>query len=254
MDIENSYETDRALNEYLLFHYGEPAEILPYTFGPHDALNFHARCVELLLEQSRGKSCSQALDIGCAVGRATFELARHCDRVLGIDYSVRFIEKANELKCYGETDYDYVCEGRLTEKANARVPDGVDRRRVQFIHGDACDLPTALGGFELVHAANLIDRLPEPIAYLKFLPHLVKTGGVAMITSPYTWTEEYTPEKKWLGGFLRDNKPVKSIETLRKHLESDFTMLECVDIPFIIREHARKFQWGVSQATIWRRH
>jgi hypothetical protein len=25
------------------------------------------------------------------------------------------------------------------------------------------------------------------------------------------------------------------------------------DLPFLIREHARKFQWSVAEATIWRR-
>jgi hypothetical protein len=23
------------------------------------------------------------------------------------------------------------------------------------------------------------------------------------------------------------------------------------DVPFLIREHARKFQWGISHATVW---
>ena len=253
MDIENIYESDRVLNEYLLFHYGEPSEILPYTFGPHDALNFHVRCIQSLLEHSNSKNCRQALDLGCAVGRAAFEFARCVDRVLGIDYSVRFIEKANELKCCGEVEYEIVSEGHLTDKIVARVPEGIDRNRVQFIHGNACDLPTALGGFELVLVANLVDRLPDPFACLHFLPHLVKTGGFLMITSPYTWSKNYTPETNWLGGYMEDNKPVKSIHTLGKSLNSGFTMVECFDIPFVIREHARKFQWGVSQATIWKR-
>jgi hypothetical protein len=25
------------------------------------------------------------------------------------------------------------------------------------------------------------------------------------------------------------------------------------DLPFLIREHARKFQWSVAQATLWER-
>ena len=252
-ESKNFYEDNRILNEYLLFHYGTPDEILTYPFGPHDALNFHVRCVDLLIKHSQRQTHNQALDLGCAVGRASFELARHSSRVLGIDYSVQFIEKANELKCAGATEFESVSEGGLVDNLVAKVPNGVDASRVDFIQGDACDLPMALGGFDLVLLANLIDRLPKPSACLKYLFRLVKQGGVAMVTSPYTWMEKYTPKEEWLGGFTEGNKPVKSMESLRKFLEKDFEMLECLDLPFIIREHARKFQWTVAQASIWRR-
>lgn len=36
-----------------------------------------------------------ALDIGCAVGGASFELARSFPHVLGIDYSQHFVNAAN---------------------------------------------------------------------------------------------------------------------------------------------------------------
>ena len=49
----NFYETDRALAEYLLFHYGAQKDILPYDFGPADALNFPVRCVTECLDVSR---------------------------------------------------------------------------------------------------------------------------------------------------------------------------------------------------------
>jgi hypothetical protein len=33
-----------------------------------------------------------------------------------------------------------------------------------------------------------------------------------------------------------------------------FTLVEEKEVPFVIREHRRKFQWGVSHATVWRRN
>ena len=39
----------------------------------------------------------KALDIGCAVGRTSFELTRSFDYVLGLDYSARFIQVASML-------------------------------------------------------------------------------------------------------------------------------------------------------------
>ena len=36
-------------------------------------------------------AAGKALDLGCATGRASFELARHFEQVTGIDFSARFI-------------------------------------------------------------------------------------------------------------------------------------------------------------------
>jgi len=40
----------------------------------------------------------RAVDIGCAVGRTTYELTRCFDYVLGLDYSARFIQVASMLQ------------------------------------------------------------------------------------------------------------------------------------------------------------
>ena len=39
------------------------------------------------------------------------------------------------------------------------------------------NLPSSLDSYDLVHAANLICRLPEPKKFLNRLPDLVKKGG-----------------------------------------------------------------------------
>ena len=41
----NPYETEKLLEEYLLLHYGAPETVLPWAFGPREALDFPARCV-----------------------------------------------------------------------------------------------------------------------------------------------------------------------------------------------------------------
>ena len=67
-----------------------------------------------------------------------------------------------------------------------------DRGRTSFIQGDACNLPTGLGKFGCVLAGNLICRLARPYDFLNRLPDLVAAGGVLVITSPYTWLEQFT--------------------------------------------------------------
>ena len=63
--------------------------------------------------------------------------------------------------------------------------------------------------------------------------------------------EEYTPRRFWLGGYRRGGEAIRSLDSLKKALEVSFTLEEVVDMPFLIREHARKFQWSVSQASRW---
>src|SRR5262245_21376668 len=144
----NFYETDRALAEYLLFHYGAQKEILPYDFGPADALNFPVRCVTECLDVSRLPPRARALDLGCAVGRSTFELARHCAQVIGIDFSHRFTDVASHLQGQGSFTYAFVEEGLQTTPAVAVVPTDIDRQSVSFEQGDANELRADLGQFD----------------------------------------------------------------------------------------------------------
>lgn len=249
----NFYETDRAVAEYLLFHYGSAEELLPYDFGPSAALHFPVRCVTECLDVRRLPAAARGLDVGCAVGRSGFELARHGMQVIGIDHSERFIAAARQLQQYGSLDFDYVVEGDLVISTTARVPADVDRRRIAFERGDALDLRSDLGSFDVVLMANLIDRLRQPQRCLEQLPALVKRGGQLIIISPNTWLAEYTPKENWLGGFERDGKPVRTFDTLQEALAPHFDLSFHKDLPFLIREHARKFQWSVAEATVWLR-
>lgn len=55
----------------------------------------------------------KAIDIGCAVGRTTYELTRTFDYVLGLDYSARFIQVASMLQTQDAIPYKYTLEGEI---------------------------------------------------------------------------------------------------------------------------------------------
>jgi hypothetical protein len=75
--------------------------------------------------------------------------------------------------------------------------------------------------------------------------------GKAILTTPCTWLEDYTARSQWLGGFEQNGHPVRTLETLHAMLDPHFTLVRTLDLPFLIREHARKFQWSVALATVW---
>ncbi len=249
----NYYETDRAVSEYLLFHYGMTGQMLPPVLVESGALNFPVRCVTECLDTRRLSTKARALDLGCAVGRASFELARRCAEVVGVDHSKRFVETANHLRKNGTFLFGYVEEGELTQPCTAVVPAEIERERVTFERGDATNLRRTLGKFDVVLMSNLIDRLRQPRKCLAQLPRLLKSGGQLIITSPYTWLSEYTPRKNWLGGFVRAGRRVKTFDTLKEILAPNFQFARRRDLPFLIREHSRKYQLGVAEASVWLR-
>lgn len=380
------YEQRRAVDEYIQFHFGKPDDVLPYKDGPHRALSFTARCADLCAKHT--KSCrivrgsnqeGMALDVGCAVGGASFELARHFREVVGIDYSRAFVQTAKLMKERGKLPYTSVKEADITERYEGAVADRIDRNRVTFRQCDACKLPTSLlggggswastgagsasgsglisgsgagsgagsglssgtaqnvaayGRHDAVLAANLLCRLPEPAAFLRACAKLVKPGGVLVLVSPYSWLEAWTPRDKWLGGYYDElcaadaaggagpgagagtgggggefqrhsagggggggsddaarlgkagssspsavggassgggrgagacasagagsprSRAVRSFDAIHAALtsaEGGFDLVEQTDQPFLIKEHDRKYQWGCSHATVWRR-
>ncbi|MDA7525651.1 putative 4-mercaptohistidine N1-methyltransferase [Verrucomicrobiales bacterium] len=251
--MNNPYETPGLISQYLLFHYGKPDEILPYDEAPHSALDFAVRAVKEMVDFDLLPARSRALDLGCAVGRSSFTLSEKCHEVIGIDFSHAFVEAAQALAAEGQLPYDRIDEGAMTTRLVAHLPEGAHPQRVQFIQGDAMNVPTEVGQFDMALLANLICRLPEPTRCLERLPDLIRSGGQLVITSPYTWLDEFTPRDRWLGGYVDGDRPVVTIEVLEESLRPYFKLERRQNLPMLIRETARKFQWTMAEGSLWKR-
>lgn len=106
----------------------------------------------------------------------------------------------------------------MQEDRVAHLPEGCDAARTRFRVGDACHLPSNLAPVDAVVAANLICRLPDPMLFLQRLPSLVKPGGIAVLTTPFSWLEAWTPKNKWLGGCaLASCKPPIASTSVVRH-------------------------------------
>lgn len=142
------YESERAVHEYLLFHYGDqskPDLQMPYAFGPSDALRFIETSAKFCVSDQRANG--RVLDIGCAVGGTSFELAKSFDEVLGIDFSQHFIDAANEMKSAGTKQFQVQKQGKRFIDCVASIAQEIDRSRISFRQGDACNLPEDIGTF-----------------------------------------------------------------------------------------------------------
>jgi len=246
------YETDLLLNQYLLFHFGTAEDQLPYSFGPRHALFFPQRCVSEFLP-AIGR-VERSLDLGCAVGGSAFELSRWSAEVIGIDYSQRFVHSAQSIQETGQIEIRRIEEGNIFTLLRRELPADIRRESCKFRVGDATNLGPGLGSFDLILAANLIDRVSQPRKLLRSFAERMRPGGHLILTSPYTWLEEFTPVAEWMGGNRDDPAGARSsLEGLESELGGTFHLEETRDMPFLIREHARKFQWNVAQASVWER-
>lgn len=244
--MSDIYESEKLLAEYLLFHFATQEEILPpgrtWPAGMVEALDFPCRTVA----HFQPEIVDRGLDLGCAVGRSAFEMARTCRSVVGIDFSHAFIQAAQTLGNGGSISYQRREEAAIATQLEARGPVGIDPGKLRFQQGDAMHLPADLGSFDRVHAANLLCRLPEPDRLVARLPGLVNPGGELVLATPCTWLEEFTPPSNW--------PAAGTLEWLESTLSPAFSLLRQADEPFLIRETARKFQWTTSLVTVWRRH
>src|SRR5690606_11357410 len=203
------YETDALLNQYLLFHYGsreeqQDKELLSAIEFPQ-TVDFIKTMTELVSQFAQGRDA--VLDLGCATGAASFELARDFAEVTGLDYSETFISAAQTLQQQGSLPYQRLETGRFATPMIASVADDIQRSRVRFVHGDAAMLDAVglnrAGYFDAVLLSNLMCRLPDPAACLKQFTgvnSVLKEGGVLVLSSPNTWMEQYTAPEHFLDG------------------------------------------------------
>ena len=246
MKTEDIYESDELVSQYCEFQYGDE------VFG---VKNFALECAKIASSFCEHKT--KALDLGCATGRASFELAKYFDAVEGVDFSARFISVATRLKESGYIAYHSKEEGELSSLKKVTIESlGYQNLtcKTNFWQGDACNLKSSLQGYDLIMATNLIDRLYNPLLFLQDIHTRLNDKGILVLTSPYTWQESSTKKELWLGGYKdEDGNEVKTIERLKEILGSKFELLQLLDIPFVIKESARKYQHTISQMSVWKK-
>ncbi len=242
------YHSDAAVSQYCDAHYG------PDKFN---VANFPKRIVQLCLSALQETPRQRALDLGCCVGRTSFELATHFEEVTAIDFSSRFIEIALRMQKHGKLCYQLAEEGTLLsdhEVTLAQYHLEKTAANVTFSQGDVYSLKTPLNGYNLILAANLIDRLPDPRMFLSNIHHKLTSGRLLVLASPNNWLEHYTHKKHWLGGYYFAGSPQTTLKSLKKKLSKNFVMVkQPEDIEFVLRESSRTFRHNLSQVTFWRK-
>jgi putative 4-mercaptohistidine N1-methyltranferase len=266
--IDNLYETETLVHQYLGLHFPssgideQVSPIIEHDNAPDYALRFPQRVAQLAAQLKPVRTNGRALDVGCSVGGSSFELATQFDEVLAFDFSEAFIVAAQAMARGDEVKFNVPFEAEASHEVLAVHESNVgeaERKKVQFYVGDACQLvhdKPRIGTFDAVILANLLCRLPTPLDCLDGLQEVVNPGGVAVIATPFSWLEQYTHRSKWLGGYHDpvSGAVISSKDRLRHEMEArGFIKIHEEQMPLVIREHRRKYQYIVSEATGWRK-
>lgn len=188
-DINNKYENPKVVSSYLWSHYGDflnDEEWLPAYLEWANIMN-----------SSKGIS----LDIGCAAGRFTFEMAEKSELSVGIDLSFAFIKTARELMKKREISFELTEEGNISRPVTIKLSNRFDTNKVEFLIADALFLPFPKSTFTKISSLNVIDKVPYPMNHLQEMNRVATPlGSQILISDPYSWSEEVAKVEHWLGG------------------------------------------------------
>lgn len=177
----------------------DPGEPVEPGEGPRPGAG--RRCVRQLLDLAGEiKTVERVLDLGCAAGRTSFDLAiRHPGAlVLGIDRIFALLRVARGA-AHGRVSYPRRRIGLVYDRRTFAVNlDGSEQ--VDFWACDALALPFDSGTADLVAALNLVDCVSDPPRALAAMAEVVRPGGTILLATPYDWNTRATPVERWIGG------------------------------------------------------
>jgi SAM-dependent methyltransferase len=168
-----------------------------------------------------------ALDVGCAVGRLSFELAETHDHVIGLDSSIAFVRKAREILMSKRLSFDLIVEGHVTEPRRFRFDESRDFSRVDFIVADALALPFQKRSFATTAAINLLEKVPDPLKHLTEINRVLRDrSAMFLFSDPFSWDESVSPPERWLSGNGNAQYSARGIDTMRRMFAGEFGVFE----------------------------
>lgn len=245
----SAFDTTRQqLSSYAWDHWADLDPEEPES-DPGQAPGSMARLLEAALLAAGDLPPGPILDLGCSVGRSTFELAGEAsDPVVGVDLNVAMLRSASRALRSRRVRYPRRRAGLVYDVREFAVdPPGAER--VDFWACDAAALPFAAGRFGLIVGLNFLDSAHSPLDALTSIERSLAPGGKALLACPYDWAPGATPVESWVGGHSQrgqfEGSPeavLRAILTPGSHPASlvDLRIIaEEPDLPWRVRLHDR---------------
>ena len=189
-----------------------------------------------------GEVRGPAIDLGGAVGRGGWEMARLAAPVVVADLNLAFLRLGQRLMLEGEVHFDRRRVGLVYDRVRVALPADAASERLDFWAVDAMALPFRAGAFGLAAAVNLVDSVAGPTEAIAEAARVLAPGGGAVFATPHVWSANAAEPARWLGGHSQRGPAGGAAEpvltaTLRRHALEP--VAERHDLPWTLRLHAR---------------
>ncbi|NTS76557.1 5-histidylcysteine sulfoxide synthase [Catenovulum sp. SM1970] len=213
-----------------------------------------AKRVEHILKRVKPQA-TRALDLGCGVGRGTFELAKYFEHVDGIDFTARHIQHALAIKEQQTVRFATSIEGEILDYhevnlAKLKFTSLADK--VGFYQGDAHNLKPQFTGYDLIYADSLLEHLYDPRLCLSAIQQRLNPQGYLVLNSAYQWDESATEKAKWLGGIKVNGENLTGFDALQSILSTHFDLVTQEELLQSQGTNARCLSVQKSHLTVWR--
>lgn len=203
---EDGLESERVVDMYLKTQFGKPPR--GSGFVQKIARQYWKNSPLAVVEKwLRGHG--SVLELGCSVGR----LGHVSDSYLGIDISFSSIWHARD-------------QFLRSRKQKRTGPNG---QQVDFVVAEIEVIPVR-EKFDVCVALNIIDMMETPSALARIQKAHLKTGGLAVQSSPYAWREDIA---------ARNNKE----SVLKSYLRAGFKIQKERDgVPWVFYKNERQLE------------
>lgn len=160
-------------------------DVPPSTPAEHCLRLMHLRAYDEAVKHAVGRD---VLDVGCNTGYGTIRFAPVAGRVVGVDVSPRAIDAARE-----------------------RAPNG----RPEFVQTSGFELPFPAGSFDLVTSFQVLEHVPDPVAFLREVARVLRPGGMVILATPNAATRLYPGMTPWNRFHVREYRANELAQLLR---------------------------------------
>ncbi len=250
----NLYETDSVVCQQLESHYGE--EYLNFTNYPKKVA--YAVIDSVSHYQEKSTDSIKCLDLGCSVGRTSFELSTAFKHVDGVDFSARYIQHGVQLQNNENVRYTVKNEGEIVEFKEVSLaklslaPKETDGT-IHFSQGDAANLKAKYAHYDVILAQHVLEQSYDPALFLASVHERLNENGLLIVASDYHFDESITAKNKWIGGIKVNGENVTGFDGLTEQLSDHFTLLEEQTIPRVLLNNQREFIVSNIHYTVWKK-
>ncbi len=189
-------DTERStLSAYGRVHWGDFDPDAPL---PRDASFAHL--VETALHLLSGLPTGVWIDLGCAVGRGTRELACRTGALsVGVDLSFAMLRVAERARRESRVVFPQKRVGMVFDRREFSVAD-MPAGLMSYWCCDVGNLPFADATFDGALSLNVLDCVASPLQHLAELGRVLRAEAPGLMSTPYDWSPNATPLADWLGG------------------------------------------------------